>query len=152
MKCSKSIDRMEYLQSLEWNDFLENSLQRLLSMNPIPYSQITPSVIPVEKGIYLISEATGLVEICLYVGRTKNLQERIYRNHLMGDLANARLKKYICNDTSHEAFGDMNKAKAYIKANCQVRWIFEPDVRKRGALESYFTARLFPKYGISEEH
>jgi hypothetical protein len=103
-------------------------------------------------GIYLISEIIDGVEITLYVGRSKNLQERLYRNHLMGDLTNARLKKYIVNDSAHSAFGDKELAKKYIKTNCQVRWIFEDDFRRRGVLEGYFTAKLFPKYGIAEEH
>lgn len=143
---------MHYLNSNEWSNFLNDSLKRLLEMKPVPYTGITPSVLPMRAGVYLISEIIDGIEVTLYVGRSKNLQERIYRNHLMGDLTNARLKKYIVNDSAHPAFGDKELAKKHIKTNCQVRWIFEDDFRRRGALEGYFTAKLFPKYGIAEEH
>lgn len=143
---------MYYLNSKEWCDFLESSLKNLLEMQPVPYTRITPSVLPKRAGVYLLSEVVDDVEIALYVGRSKNLQDRIYRNHLMGDITNARLKKYMMQDETHSTFGDKLKAKTYIKSNCIVRWILEDDIRKRGALEGYFTAKLFPKYGISEEH
>jgi len=33
-----------------------------------------------------------------------------------------------------------------------VRWIEEEDYRRRGAIESFCTAALFPQCGIDEEH
>jgi len=143
---------MEYYNSREWRDYLNNSLNKILSMEKIPYTNITPSVIPEQKGIYIISELINDVEVVLYIGRTKNLRNRIYRNHLMGPVTNARLKKYIIEDSSHLCYQNLEFAKIYIKENCYVRWFFEEDFRKRGALEGYFTAILYPKYGIAEEH
>ena len=72
----------------------------------------------------------------------------------MGNTSNARLKKYITEDVLHTCFGSKKNAKEYIRNNCHVRWILEDDLSRRGcgALEGYFTARLFPKYGIYEEH
>jgi len=143
---------MEYYLSKEWKGFLEKSLRELLRKESLPYTRITPSRLPGSAGVYLISEIIKGKEVALYVGRTKNLSNRLYRNHLMGDLTNARLKKYMTQDSAHSCFKDKNLAKAYIRENCFVRWVLESDIRKRGALEGYFTARLFPKYGISEEH
>lgn len=143
---------MEYYNSREWRNFLYNSLEKILSMEKIPYTKITPSVIPEQKGIYIISELIDDLEVILYIGRTKNLRNRIYRNHLMGSTTNARLKNYMIKDSKHQCFDDIELAKKYIKDKCFVRWFFEEDVRKRGALEGFFTAMLFPKYGISEEH
>ncbi len=138
--------------SKEWRDYLNHSLNEILSMEKIPYTRITPSVIPMQKGIYIISELIDNNEVVLYIGRSKNLRNRVYRNHLMGSTTNARLKNYMVKDNNHLCFENIELAKKYIKEKCYVRWIFEEDIRKRGALEGYFTAMLFPKYGISEEH
>lgn len=149
---SSKLISTEYYRSTEWKSFLQSSLENLLSMRPVRYEIITPSILPDKAGVYLISELVTENELCLYVGRSKNLQNRIYTNHLMGNLTNARLKKYMCSDQGHSCFGDAVLAKNYIRTNCLVRWVLEDDIRKRGALEGYFTAMLFPKYGIAEEH
>lgn len=149
MKMNKSFIN---LFSKEWIYFLEESTKKLYSSKPIAFSSITPSQIPEEAGVYIISEIIESVETALYIGRSKNLRNRIYRNHLMGNPINARLKKYMIQVEKHHAFEDKVLAKQYIRANCYARWILEADLKKRGALEGYFTARFFPKYGISEEH
>jgi len=136
----------------QWLNSLDNALQSLLLLNPIPFSTLTPSKIPERAGVYLITEKLNKKETALYVGRTKNLRQRIYTNHLMGSITNARLKKYIINDADHSCFQDVKLAKVYIRKNCLVRWIFEDEIRIRGAIEGYLTAMLFPKYGIYEEH
>lgn len=143
---------MEYYNSKDWSGFLKNSIKELLKMKPLHYKIITPSRLPEKAGVYLISEVAKGNEVALYIGRTKNLMNRIYRNHLMGPVSNARLKKYMTEDDKHACFEDAILAKEYIRENCFVKWIIENDIRKRGALEGYFTARLFPKYGISEGH
>lgn len=143
---------MEHYNSQKWADFLNSSLDELLAMKPIAFQIITPSVLPEKAGVYLITEKIGGIENALYVGRTKNIRQRIYTNHLMGAISNARLKKYIIYDEMHACFGDVQLAKDYIRKHCQVRWIFQDEMRVRGALEGYFTAKLFPKYGIAEEH
>lgn len=148
-KMSKSLIN---LFSEDWLMFLELSINNLYSTKPIAYSSITPSQIPEQAGVYLISEIIDNIETALYVGRSKNLRNRLYRNHLMGNPINARLKKYMMQDEFHPAFENKELAKQYIKEKCFVRWILEDNIRKRGALEGYFTAMFFPKYGISEEH
>lgn len=121
-------------------------------MKPVQFRIIKPSVLPLNAGVYLITELVDNTENALYVGRTKNLSQRLYTNHLMGSTSNARLKKYIIHDENHSCFGDVKKAKEYIREFCQVRWVFQDDTRVRGAIEGYFTAKFFPKYGIAEEH
>lgn len=143
---------MEYYNSTAWKDFLNTRSTSLLTMEPVFYQNITPSVLPINSGVYLISETIENIEVPLYVGRTKNLRERIYTNHLMGGLSNARLKNYIIKDELHPCYDNITEAKNYIRTNCFVRWVFEEDFRKRGAIEGYVTAIIFPKYGIYEEH
>jgi hypothetical protein len=111
--------------SENWTKFLEDSYNRLIT-----------AIINGSERPY-------------YIGRSKNLRQRLYNNHLMGPRSNARLKKYLVD------FGecsDMKDAKDFIRQNCLARWIEEYDIRKRGAIEGYTTGLLFPKYGIYEEH
>jgi excinuclease UvrABC nuclease subunit len=66
-------------------------------MSPLAFADLVPSKLPVAGGVYLITARLDGLEEPYYVGRSKNLQRRIYTNHLMGPLANARLKKYLIN-------------------------------------------------------
>lgn len=143
---------MKYYYSEKWDSFLNKSIEKLLSIEPVSFKNTTPSKLPALPGVYLIYEKVKNKEVALYVGRTKNIRNRLYNNHLMGPVSNARLKKYMTEDDKHACFEDAILAKEYIRENCFVKWIIENDIRKWGALEGYFTARLFPKYGISEEH
>ena len=129
--------------------FLRSSYRRLINASPFRFSEIVPSNIPDTGGVYLITAKIGRHEQPYYVGRSQRLKRRIYTNHLMGPVANARLKRYLI--ASGEC-ADVQSAKDFIKAHCSVRWIEEDDVRKRGAIEGYATGLLFPKYGIYIEH
>lgn len=150
----------------EWSAYCTKKLNLLCDKKPESFFKISAKL-PVEGGIYLITVAPvkGLEEP-LYIGRTVNLKRRIYTNHLMGPLSNARLKKYVM---AHFKWKEVNKehrklAKDYILGNCQVRWITDEEIQKgnpfpkeekhrvRGALEGYFTGVLFPKFGIYKEH
>jgi hypothetical protein len=138
-----------YIPDDAWFEFLKKSYGRLLSATPFAFSKLTPSVIPQIPGVYVITARHEEKQIPYYVGRSKNLRQRLYNNHLMGPLSNARLKKYLID------FGEcvsLKEAKEFIKSYCWVRWIEEPDIRKRGAIEGYLTGMLYPKYGIYEEH
>jgi hypothetical protein len=87
----------------------------------------------------------------LYVGRTKNLRQRLYNNHLMGPRSNARLKKYLVEDESVPDITTMSEAKTYLRDNCCFRYIAEPDVRRRGQIEGLLSYLLDVRY-IDEEH
>lgn len=136
-------------QSREWEAFLRRSLEQVAGKPALRFSEMTPSSLPVKAGVYLLTKVEGSEEWPYYVGTTTNIRQRLYNNHLMGPLANARLKKYLIDD---ETCSDKEHAKAFIRENCAARWIEEEDFRKRGAVEGFFTAMLFPKYGIAEEH
>jgi len=129
--------------------FLQNRFDALLASEAIPFSALTPSRVPKSEGVYVISAITNKVEIPYYVGRTRNLCQRLYTNHLMGSAAGARLKKHL---VSSGECADMSAAKAFLREHCRVRWIEQCGHRERGAIEGYCTGLLFPKYGIYEEH
>lgn len=132
-----------------WLQFVEESYRKLTAAQSIPFSTLVPSQVPNAAGVYLITARVDGIEEPYYVGRSKNLRRRLYTNHLMGPLANARLKRYLI---SSGECTDLADAKAFIRANCHARWIEEADIRKRGAIEGYVTGVLFPRHGIYEEH
>lgn len=129
--------------------FLNKKFNALLAAEAMPFAVLTPSKVPESEGVYVISAMTKSTEIPYYVGRTKNLRQRLYTNHLMGSAAGARLKKHL---VSAGECSDMAAAKAFLRQHCRVRWIEQSGHRERGAIEGYCTGLLFPKYGIYEEH
>ncbi len=148
-----------------WEKFMRVSHRLLLKAENHRFNGLKAKLIPEGSGVYLITLVEKKIEIPLYVGRTKNLRRRIYTNHLMGSVANARLKNYLIKDKTIEFINFPHEAKAYIKEFCQVRWITEERFKQfmpvkpirhayqvRGLLESYVVSKLFPRYGIYEEH
>ena len=134
-----------------WESSLTTALQQLLARPPLRFSQMTPSSssLPEAAGVYLITKIEGNTEIPCYVGRTKNISQRLYNNHLMGPVVSAPLKKYLINN---KICSTIEEAKNFLLENCAARWLEKDDYRVRGAIESYCTAMLFPEYGIAEEH
>jgi len=87
----------------------------------------------------------------LYVGRTKNLRRRLYTNHLMGPQTNARLKKYLVEDSNEPTIKTMGDAKTYLKEHCYFQYIPESDTRIRGQIEGLLSYVLDVRY-MHEEH
>lgn len=124
--------------------------EALLNAPKYNFDGLTPSML-IDKlaVVYAITDkTTGEV---LYVGRTKNLRQRLYNNHLMGPLTNARLKKYLIQDPAMPNITDKDEAKKYIKQNCHFQYIAEPDMVKRGQIEGLISFMLNVRY-IHEEH
>lgn len=123
---------------------------KMVEFSGIKFSDLKPSMLPDGvAGVYAITNFhTGEV---LYVGRTKNLRQRLYYNHLMGPQSNARLKKYLVEDENETSVTDMEEAKSYLKEHCWFQYIKEPDVLKRGQIEGLLSFLLNVKY-MYEEH
>jgi len=127
---------------------LKSKLDDLLNANPVPYLNLTESLLPHEGGVYLISANANGEVIPYYVGRASSLARRLYTNHLMGNQSTARLKKYMVESGE---VATMEEAKAFLRGSCHIQWVREDEYRNRGALEGFFTSVLFPKYGIASE-
>ncbi|MFC1927363.1 hypothetical protein ACFLW7_02145 [Chloroflexota bacterium] len=136
-------------QNEAWLEFIQERYGALINCTPISFGRIVPSMIPEVGGVYLITTRRSRYEVAYYIGRSKNLRRRIYTNHLMGPIANARLKRYLVGSGECR---DVKDAKEFIRNNCSVRWIEENDSRRRGAIEGYCVGLLFPIYGIYQEH
>lgn len=84
---------------------------KLLNAEPVYFKDLKPSDIPENiSGVYAIFDSSS--NEVLYVGRTKNLRQRLYNNHLHGPKTNARLKKYLVEDKLQKDIMDMNDGKA----------------------------------------
>ncbi len=123
---------------------------RIVNSKTLFFAGLKPSDLPDgQAGVYAIYDKnTGET---LYVGRTKNLRQRLYNNHLMGPKSNARLKKYLVEDDSVSDITTMEKAKQYLRDNCCFQFIEEPDVKRRGQIEGLLSFLLDVRY-IHEEH
>ena len=113
------------------------------------FSDLKPSDLQERAGVYAIfDKETGEN---LYVGRTKNLRQRLYNNHLMGPKTNARLKKYLMEDPLVIEIGTMEEAKQFLKDRCYFQFLLVDDVRQRGQIEGMLGFFLDVRY-IHEEH
>lgn len=129
--------------------YLDKKLSELLQKNGLSFGGIRKHI-PKRGGVYLISlKCNNQREIPLYVGLSGNLLQRIYQNHLMGDLRASSFKRHLINSSECK---NKDEAKEYIKSRCLVRWISIGDKKKRGALEGYFLAMIFPRFGYESEH
>lgn len=124
--------------------------EEILTSPKYYFKDLKPSML-IDKleAVYAITDtSTGEV---LYVGRTKNIRQRLYNNHLMGPKTNARLKKYLVEDPLQPQISDMEQAKEYLRTNCYAQFIPEPDMVKRGQIEGLLSFMLNVRY-IHEEH
>ena len=124
-------------------------LDGILAAAPMAFATMTPSQLPKQAGVYIIYTTALGPTAPYYIGRTKNLRQRLYNNHLMGPLNNARLKKYLIE--AQECL-DIPTSKTFIRSNCHARWIVIPELRERFLAEGFLAAVLQPKYGLYEEH
>ena len=137
-------------------DMLERRMQqgleiaeRVLSAPRYPFADIKPALIPDDPGVYIIRLQDS--DETLYVGRTKNLRQRIYSNHLHGPLSNARLKKYLFEDPTEPSITDLATAKQYLKDCCYVQFQIIDDLLERGQVEGLLSFLLDVRY-LYEEH
>ena len=124
-------------------------LERLFACEKSPFKNLVPSALPDTAGVYAIFDTVD--QLCLYVGRTKNLRNRLYTNHLMGPTTNARLKKYLMEDDALPEIDDKKKAKQYIRNRCYFRFVEVSDTNERGQIEGLLSYFLNVRY-IHEEH
>lgn len=123
--------------------------ERFLDSKRICFAELKPSDLPENPGVYAIfRKDTGEN---LYVGRTKNLRQRLYNNHLHGPVTNARLKKYLVEDDREPEVKDLEAAKAYLKNFCYLQFVIEDDIMKRGRLEGLLSYLFHVRY-MYEEH
>lgn len=114
------------------------------------FSGLKPSDLPQKAGVYIIMIKD--TEEVLYVGRTRNIRQRIYNNHLMGNKSTARLKKYLVEDNvRHPDIKEYTDAKEYLKEECIFRYILIENNNERGHIEGLMGYLTDARY-IESEH
>lgn len=113
------------------------------------FSSVVPSDLPEKAGVYVIWLKD--TEEVLYVGRTRNIRQRLYTNHLMGNKSSARLKKYLVDDVNLPDIVEYIDAKNYMKANCCFQFILVEDNNERGHVEGLLGYLTEARY-IEMEH
>ena len=125
-------------------------VEELLDSKRYDFDRLKPS--DLEDGLPVVYAIFDKVDgACLYVGRTKNLRRRLYTNHLMGPVTNARLKKYLIEDPDRKDIDTMAAAKYYLIDQCYFQYLAVPDMRTRGQIEGLLSYLLNVRY-IHEEH
>ena len=128
----------------------KEGINELLESKSYDFATLRPSdleeKLPVVYAIFDKSDGS-----CLYVGRTKDLRRRLYTNHLMGPVTNARLKKYLIGDDDFPDINSLADAKKFLISRCCFKYLAVPDVRARGQLEGLLSYLLDVRY-IHEEH
>ena len=124
-------------------------VEKMLTAPKVTFAEVKPSQLPDAPGVYVIKNYDS--DETLYVGRTKNLRQRIYSNHLHGPLSNARLKKYLIEDPNEPSITDLATAKQYLKDCCYVQFQIIDDLLERGQVEGLLSFLLDVRY-LYEEH
>ncbi|MGO4695509.1 GIY-YIG nuclease family protein [Paenibacillus sp. 2TAB26] len=142
-------------------------VEKIWSQPEIHFEFLVPSNLEILGAVYAIG-IRGTDQI-LYVGRTKNLQRRLYTNHLMGNESTARLKKYLTKDELLTAFAvtvekmlpepedirykkeAYQLAKDYIRNHCYFKFLPLDESRLRGLTEAGLTFAFNTKF-LEEEH
>lgn len=128
----------------------ETLTDQILSAPKYYFSDLKPSML--QDGLEVVYAITHQYSgEVLYVGRTKNLRQRLYNNHLMGPVTNARLKKYLIEDSNVPEVTEIESAKEYLRQNCYFQYLPASDIRKRGQIEGLLSFMLNVRY-IAEEH
>lgn len=123
--------------------------ERFLNGKKYLFNGLVPSDLQEIAAVYAIFDKED--GSCLYVGRTKNLRQRLYYNHLMGPKSNARLKKYLTEDDNRPEIPSMVEAKQFLKDRCFFQYYPVSEMRKRGQIEGLLSYLLNVQY-IHEEH
>ena len=130
---------------------LSRWLDDLMKSPPKRFDGIAPKDIPVEGGIYIISDMSSEKEEHVYVGLTGNLNRRVHTDHLQGDDISSPTKTAL---VYFKRTKDMATAKEYMRQKCVVRFDVVPDHREREMREGFVKAILKPEFSLykSKEH
>jgi hypothetical protein len=137
--------------SVQWLDGRITELQticgRLLGQPKVPYRNNGESIrskLPEEPGLYAISKKGAPPGEFLRAGRTDDggLRQRVYQNHLMGSQKGNLRQQLIGSGVCQ----DLNEAKSWILANCDVQFMVVTDDATRQWAEHFMLSVLRPKY------
>jgi len=118
-------------------------LLSLLSSQQIPFDENIRRALSQSAGVYRIFEIDALWQDSVYVGRTSNLQTRIYSDHFMGNRQASTLKRKLIKSGR---FADETEVKEYLRDRCLVQFFELTDDTERKWFEHFAVAVLRPEY------
>ena len=117
-------------------------LEALLSREHLSFdNKNLRTMLPEEKGVYCISDKTE--DTIVYIGQSKNLQKRIYRNHLLGSQRSSTLRRKIIKSGKYLS---EDQAGNYLHEQCMVQFIKIEDEPERHSFEHFAIAILKPEF------
>jgi len=118
-------------------------LDNLLSQPCLSFDNRLRANLPTTGGVYRILQTDSDGHETIYIGRSINLQNRIYRNHLMGNRRASTLKNKLihCGRCVDE-----NMVKEYLSAECTVQFVTIADETECKSFEHFAIAILRPKH------
>ncbi|HTW92371.1 MAG TPA: GIY-YIG nuclease family protein [bacterium] len=126
-------------------------LDDFLASRARPFRTLVPSKLPTTGGIYAISITRGPYAGIVYVGTTKNLRQRLYQNHLMGDKHASQLRNALVH---FDCAYDHDEAKRFMRESCGYRFFEDTNEKERQVKEAFAIAALRPEFSIykGKEH
>ena len=121
---------------------LTKLLHTFLDSPVIPFDHNLKHSLPKNGGVYRLFETQNLDwQNSIYIGKSIDLQRRIYTNHLMGNRQASTLKRKMIK--SGEYIGEI-AVKKYLIEKCSLQVITIEDVSERIAFEHFAIAILKP--------
>lgn len=127
-------------------DIIQKNIEKLLiliSSRHIPFDVGLHGNLPTAGGVYRVLEIPSSWKESIYVGKTGNLRDRIYRNLLMGESKAHTLRRKLI---SNNGLSDEETVKKYLKDNCGIQYLEIEDENERSLFEHFVISILKPKY------
>jgi hypothetical protein len=124
---------------------LKGVLNSLLAATPYGFDESLRSNVPGEPRLYMIFTRSNGLEEVLRAGRASGeggLRQRVYQNHLMGDQSGNLRKQLV----RAQICPDLTEAKAWIRANCSVRFLVMEDENTLRWGEHFVLSVLRPRF------
>jgi len=124
----------------KYGDLLDSLLEsKMLKFS----SEDFRSVLPSHGGVYLISEKINNALERVYIGQSKNIQTRIYRNHLRGSRRVSTLKRKMIRTGM---FPNEDEVENYLREKCMIQFLIIDDKFDRNSFEHFVIAVLRPNF------
>lgn len=116
-------------------------VRELLSCVPRSFDDNLPNHLPKTGGIYRVFEMDGARHDTLYIGRTRNLQERLFSDLYHGQSA-MTLRGILDRNPQIE------DVQAYLEASCHVQFAVVPQLEDRTYITHFAIAVLRPSLNV----
>lgn len=121
----------------------QEALTNLLNSKRIPFSaDDLHKALYKSGGLYRITHNSDPKKT-LYIGKAKDIKQRLYNNLLMGQVRSHTLKRKLIKAKKCTA---QPSAKKYLQNNCSLQYILMENPRERTFNEHYFISILRPEY------